>query len=38
MAVIEGKAYMNIYVCLHVHTSKIKRNGKTFSRIEGKLA
>lgn len=34
MAVIERKAYMNIYACLYVHISKFKRNGIFFSELQ----
>ena len=37
MAVLEKKAYVNIYVCLYIHGSKIKRNG-TYFKIEETVA
>lgn len=37
MAVLEKKAYVNIYVYLYIHGSKIKRNG-TYFKIEETVA
>ena len=37
MAVLEKKAYVNIYVCLCIHGSKIKRNG-TYFKFEETVA